>query len=60
MKLLDDYTLVWGYHPPNDLELMKIYVQAFQKVFDNLDQAIDSADKAEVPAYGCELFGGIF
>jgi dTDP-4-amino-4,6-dideoxygalactose transaminase len=60
MKLLDDYTLVWGFHPPNDLELMKIYVQAFQKVFDNLDQAIDSAQKVGVPGYSCELFGGIF
>ena len=29
-----------GIKPPNGLELMKYYVEAFDKVFDNLDQVI--------------------
>ena len=31
---------LWATKPPNGLELMKYYVEAFHKVFDNLDEAI--------------------
>ncbi len=31
------YTCVVGIHPPNDLSLMERYVEAFHKVFSNLD-----------------------
>ncbi|MCX7920859.1 MAG: DegT/DnrJ/EryC1/StrS family aminotransferase [Clostridia bacterium] len=61
VSLCNDYTLVRGIHAPNGLELMKAYVEAFEKVFNNLDEAIDAAEKvSHNPAYTCELFGGIF
>jgi len=36
-------------YPPNDLELMKVIVEAFQKVFDNLDEVIEFSKDIEFP-----------
>jgi len=36
-------------YPPNDLELMKLIVEAFQKVFDNLDEVIEFSKDIEFP-----------
>jgi dTDP-4-amino-4,6-dideoxygalactose transaminase len=41
MRMLDETTLVWGFAPPNDLKLMRLYVEAFEKVFDHLDEALE-------------------
>ena len=38
---IDSHCYVFGINPPNDLELMKLYVEAFQKVMDNLDQILE-------------------
>ena len=35
--LCENYTVVHGIHPPNDLKVMKLYVDAFKKVFGDLD-----------------------
>ncbi len=44
-KLIEDYLRLGGVEPgiepPNDLELMKCYVEAFNKVLSNIDQIID-------------------
>ncbi len=37
MDLCDRYTAVVGFQPPNGLDLMEKYVEAFKKVFSNLD-----------------------
>jgi dTDP-4-amino-4,6-dideoxygalactose transaminase len=37
-EFIDSHTYIFGINPPNDLTLMKYYVEAFQKVMDNLDQ----------------------
>jgi len=36
-------------YPPNDLKLMEYYVEAFNKVFDNLDEVIEFSKKIEFP-----------
>jgi hypothetical protein len=36
-------------YPPNDLTLMKRIVEAFQKVFANLDQVLEFSKKIEFP-----------
>ncbi|NLO05324.1 MAG: DegT/DnrJ/EryC1/StrS family aminotransferase [candidate division WS1 bacterium] len=36
-RWLDEYSLVRHLHAPNDLQVMKAYVAAFDKVFSNLD-----------------------
>ena len=41
MRMLDETTLVWGFAPPNDLKLMQLYVDAFEKVFDHLDEVLE-------------------
>jgi len=41
VKLMDDSTRIQGIWPPNDIELMELYVEAFRKVFDNLDPIIE-------------------
>jgi len=36
-------------YPPNDLELMTLIVEAFHKVFDNLDEVLEYAKTVEFP-----------
>jgi len=36
-------------YPPNDLKLMELYIEAFNKVFDNLDEVLESAKNIEFP-----------
>jgi dTDP-4-amino-4,6-dideoxygalactose transaminase len=36
-------------YPPNDLKLMEHYVEAFHKVFDNLDQVIEFSKNIDFP-----------
>ena len=38
---LDSHCYVFDVNPPNDLELMGLYVQAFRKVMAGLDQVLD-------------------
>jgi dTDP-4-amino-4,6-dideoxygalactose transaminase len=40
-RWLKEYALVRHLHAPNDLEVIKAYVAAFEKVFDNLDAVLD-------------------
>jgi hypothetical protein len=37
---IDSHCYVFDVNPPNDLQLMGLYVEAFQKVMDNLDQVL--------------------
>ena len=41
-ELCDTYTIVHGIHAPNDTALMRRFVEAFQKVFGNLDEVLQS------------------
>jgi len=45
VKMFDTSFCIYSIYPPNDLELMKYYVEAFHKVFDNLDRIVEN------PAY---------
>ncbi|MDH4137722.1 MAG: DegT/DnrJ/EryC1/StrS family aminotransferase [Anaerolineae bacterium] len=56
-QLCDTYTIVHGIHAPNGIELMKKFVEAFHKVFDNLGQALDHADDAIYPGPDGKLYG---
>ena len=38
---IDSHCYVYGINPPNGIELMKLYVEAFQKVMDNLDKILE-------------------
>ncbi len=40
-EFLDSHCYVYGINPPNDLELMGMYVEAFRKVTENIEQALD-------------------
>jgi len=42
VEFIDSHFYVFDVNPPNDLELMGMYVQAFQKVMDNLDGVLAS------------------
>jgi len=55
--LCDTYTIVHGIHAPNGLDLMKRFVAAFHKAFDNLGQALDHADDAVYPGPDGKLYG---
>lgn len=58
LKWCEEYTLIWGHFPPNDLSLMRRYVEAFEKVFNNIEEVMRLASTIpEVPAYSCELMG---
>ncbi len=57
-ELCDTYTIVHGIHAPNGPELMGKFVDAFHKVFDNLDQALAHADDAIYPGADGRLYGG--
>jgi len=37
LKMLDEVTFVRGFMPPNGLKLIDHYIEAFEKVFSNLD-----------------------
>jgi len=37
LKMLDEVTFLRGFMPPNGLELMDYYIEAFEKVFGNLN-----------------------
>ncbi len=39
-NFIDSHCYVFDVNPPNGLQLMKLYVEAFQKVMDNLDQIL--------------------
>ncbi|MBU4211580.1 MAG: DegT/DnrJ/EryC1/StrS family aminotransferase [Verrucomicrobia bacterium] len=55
--LCDTYTVVHGIHPPNGRELMGKIVGVFQKVFQNLDQALAHADDTLYPGSDSKLYG---
>ena len=55
--LCDTYTVVHGIHAPNGVDLMKKFVEAFQKVFADLDQALDHADDEIYPGPDAKLYG---
>jgi dTDP-4-amino-4,6-dideoxygalactose transaminase len=40
VEFIDSHFYVFDVNPPNDLELMGMYVEAFQKVMGNLDQIL--------------------
>ncbi len=40
MRFMDDFAVLWSVQPPNGLELMKCYVEAFQKVFEQIDEVL--------------------
>jgi perosamine synthetase len=55
--LCDTYTIVHGIHAPNGPELMHKFVEAFHKVFGNLDQVLDHVDDAIYPGPDGKLYG---
>lgn len=55
--LCDSYTVIHGVHAPNGRELMDKIVEAFQKVFANLDVAIAHADDEIYPGADGKLYG---
>ncbi len=55
--LCDTYTVVHGVHAPNGIDLMKQIVDAFQKVWSNLDSAIAHADDEIYPGADGKLYG---
>jgi perosamine synthetase len=55
--LCDTYTVVHGVHAPNGRELMDKIIAAFNKVFANLDQALDHAEDAIYPGADGKLYG---
>ena len=40
-SFIDSHFYLFDVNPPNDLDLMKLYVEAFEKVMDNPDQLIE-------------------
>jgi len=48
LKLIDEYLMISRITPPNDLSLMKLYVEAFRKVFDNIDRVKEMAKTVEL------------
>ena len=40
MRFMDDLAVLRSVQPPNGLELMKCYVEAFQKVFEQIDEVL--------------------
>ena len=55
--LCDTYTIVHGIHAPNGVALMKRLVDAFQKVFNNLDHVLDHAEDPINPGSDGKLYG---
>ena len=56
-KLCENYTVVHGTHPPNDTDLMAKYVEAFQKVFDNLDEVMAHANDNVQAGFDAAMYG---
>lgn len=57
VRLCDTYTVVHGIHAPNGRQLMEKLVEAFRKVFSNLDQALEHADDEIYPGPDGRLYG---
>jgi len=57
VKLCDTYTIVHGIQPPNGIELMKKTVEAFQKVFADLDTVMAHADDEIYPGPDGSSYG---
>jgi dTDP-4-amino-4,6-dideoxygalactose transaminase len=55
--LCDSYTVVHGVHAPNGRELMDRILEAFHKVFANLDVVIAHADDEIYPGADGKLYG---
>ena len=56
-QLCDTYTVVHGIHAPNGVDLMKKIVEAFDKVFHNLGEALNHADDPVYPGADGKLYG---
>lgn len=56
-ELCDNYTVVHGIHAPNDIELMKKIVTAFEKVFSDIDSVLKHADDVIYPGADGNLYG---
>jgi len=48
LRLIDEYLMISRITPPNDLSLMKLYVEAFRKVLDNIERVKDMAKTIEL------------
>jgi len=46
LEFIASHSYLRGVHPPNDLELMKLYVDGFRKVMDNIDRVMELAQEA--------------
>ncbi|MBM4045122.1 MAG: DegT/DnrJ/EryC1/StrS family aminotransferase [Planctomycetes bacterium] len=44
VKFIDSHSYLGGVHPPNDMDLMQLYVKAFQKVFSRPKEWLHLAD----------------
>ena len=42
VKMFDTSFVIYSIYPPNDLELMRCYVEAFHKVFNNLETIVEN------------------
>ena len=42
IKMFDTSFVLYSIYPPNDLELMRYYVEAFHKVLDNLERIVEN------------------
>ncbi len=56
-NLCDTYTIVHGLHAPNGHALMEKIVEAFQKVFSDLNQVVDHAGDPIYPGADGKLYG---
>jgi perosamine synthetase len=43
LKYIDTHSYITGVYPPNEMDLMELYVQAFRKVSDNAARAVELA-----------------
>lgn len=41
LRFMDDFAVIWSVQPPNTLELMECYVEAFRKVFENIERVLE-------------------
>ncbi|MCL5105611.1 MAG: DegT/DnrJ/EryC1/StrS family aminotransferase [Armatimonadetes bacterium] len=57
VKLCDTYTALHGIAAPNDLTVMAKFVEAFHKVFGNIDATMKHADDAIYPGFDGALYG---
>ena len=55
--LCDNYTIVHGIHPPNDIRLMEKIVCAFQKVFSDIGTVLKHVDDPIYPGADSKLYG---